>query len=58
MAFWIGLRKRALLDKQGNDRWHSWRCGKQSYFLNSMITCNKDLNAKVNSVELTVSAGY
>ncbi len=28
---------------------------KAKFFMNRMIACNKDLNAKENSVELTVS---
>ncbi len=31
---------------------------KAKFFMNFRIACNKDLNAKYNSVELTVSASH
>ncbi len=31
---------------------------KAKFFINRRIACNKDLNAKENSVELTVSASH
>ncbi len=49
--------KRAHLDKQGNNRWHS-EVWKAKLFINRWIACNNDLNAKENSAELTVSASH
>ncbi len=51
MAFWLG---RALLDKQGNNRWHSWRYENKVLY-EPQDACNKDLKAKEKAVELTVS---
>ncbi len=31
---------------------------KAKFFINHRIACNKDLNAKENSVELTISASH
>ncbi len=56
MAFWLGLKERVLLDKTIID---GTRGGmKAKFFRNRRIACNKDLNAKENSVELTVFASH